>query len=187
MRWRISKAMKRKKKHRRNRFFLYGGSTRDQKLSQTLSTLSHPQAFKAFPPLPSPPRLFHRPSEDAGAFCKTKMTILGIGVDILHLPRLRRVLLNHPERFLTRILTKSEQTEFRAIQAKAGGKIDHDGPVQFLGARWALKEACYKAIYPHHKLTWQDVSVIKENGMTLSRSASPHLLFTVHMLFNKVY
>ncbi|KAF9961881.1 hypothetical protein BGZ70_008171 [Mortierella alpina] len=92
------------------------------------------------------------------------MTILGIGIDILHLPRLRQVLLKHPERFLTRILTRSEQAEFRAIQAKAGGQIDHDKPVQFLGARWALKEACYKAVYPHHKLTWQDVTVIKENG-----------------------
>ncbi|KAG0213328.1 hypothetical protein BGX28_004666 [Mortierella sp. GBA30] len=50
------------------------------------------------------------------------MTILGIGIDILHLPRLKRVLLNHPERFLTRILTKSEQAEFRVIQEQAGGK-----------------------------------------------------------------
>lgn len=76
------------------------------------------------------------PQKTLVALYKIKMTILGIGVDILHLPRLRRVLLNHPERFLTRILTKSEQAEFRAIQEKAGGKIDHDGPVQFLGARY---------------------------------------------------
>ncbi|KAF9357309.1 hypothetical protein BGX26_003914 [Mortierella sp. AD094] len=92
------------------------------------------------------------------------MTILGIGVDILHLPRMQRVLLRHPDRFVTRVLTNIEQQEFRAIQESVGGKIDHQQLVQFLGARWALKEACYKAMFPHHKLTWQDVSVVKENG-----------------------
>ncbi|KAG0367264.1 hypothetical protein BGZ54_004157 [Gamsiella multidivaricata] len=92
------------------------------------------------------------------------MTILGIGVDILHLPRLKQVLQRHPKRFLTRILTKTEQEEFRMIQQQAGGNIEGDEPIRYLGARWALKEASYKAMYPHHKLTWQDVAVVKENG-----------------------
>ncbi|KAF9171992.1 hypothetical protein BGX21_006642 [Mortierella sp. AD011] len=92
------------------------------------------------------------------------MTILGIGVDILHLPRIQRILLSRPDRFITRILTDIEQQEFRAIQESVGGEIDHQQLVRFVGARWALKEACYKAMFPHHKLTWQDVSVVKENG-----------------------
>lgn len=79
-------------------------------------------------------------------------------------PRLRQVLVRHPERFLTRILTKPEQEEFREIQGRAGGRIDDDAPVRYLGVRWALKEASYKAMYPHHKLTWQDVRVVKEEG-----------------------
>ncbi|KAF9357630.1 hypothetical protein BGX34_009287 [Mortierella sp. NVP85] len=92
------------------------------------------------------------------------MTILGIGVDILHLPRMRQVLARHPERLITRILTKSEQQEFHAIREKAGQTNDDDAPIRYLGARWALKEASYKAMYPHHKLTWQDVTVVKQGG-----------------------
>ncbi|KAF8930289.1 hypothetical protein BGZ58_008350 [Dissophora ornata] len=92
------------------------------------------------------------------------MTILGIGVDILHLPRLRQVLSRHPERFVTRILTKVEQEEFHAIKRKAEGDADNNAPLRYLGSRWALKEACYKAMYPHYKLTWQDVTVVKEDG-----------------------
>ncbi|KAF9106300.1 hypothetical protein BGX27_009244 [Mortierella sp. AM989] len=92
------------------------------------------------------------------------MTILGIGVDILHLPRMERILLRRPSRIITRVLTNIEQQEFRALQESVGGKINHQDLVKFVGARWALKEACYKAMFPHHKLTWQDVSVLKENG-----------------------
>ncbi|KAF8975023.1 hypothetical protein BGZ46_009496 [Entomortierella lignicola] len=77
---------------------------------------------------------------------------------------MQRVLLRRPDRLLTRVLTNIEQQEFRALKERVGGKMDHHELVHFLGARWALKEACYKAMFPHHKLTWQDVSVVKENG-----------------------
>ncbi|KAG0306603.1 hypothetical protein BGZ98_002074 [Dissophora globulifera] len=80
------------------------------------------------------------------------MTILGIGVDILHLPRLRQALSRHPKRFVTRILTKIEQDELQAIRERTGDKDTE------------AVEACYKAAFPHHKLTWQDVTVVKENG-----------------------
>ncbi|KAF9335442.1 hypothetical protein BG006_000080 [Podila minutissima] len=89
--------------------------------------------------------------------------ILGIGVDILHLPRLKGLLSRRPDRFLTRILTEVEQKEFKVLQQQAGG-ADQEGPLRYLGARWALKEASYKALYPHHKLTWQDVTVAKQDG-----------------------
>ncbi|KAF9189939.1 hypothetical protein BGZ51_009151 [Haplosporangium sp. Z 767] len=92
------------------------------------------------------------------------MPILGIGVDILHLPRIRQVLLRHPKRLLTRILTKTEQDEFRVLQEGTDGDIDHDNLIRYLGTRWTLKEASYKALYPHHKMTWQDVTVVKDNG-----------------------
>jgi len=149
--------------------------------------------------------------------------ILGIGVDILHLPRFQRLFRLRPERLITRILTKSEQNEFFAIQARvrardsalaaaatdtdvealssssssslassastarfsavniehagtepasssssekpASTRIDHnDESLRYLASRWALKEASFKALYPHHTLTWQDVTIVKENG-----------------------
>ncbi|KAF9896531.1 hypothetical protein BX616_007267 [Lobosporangium transversale] len=92
------------------------------------------------------------------------MTILGIGIDILHLPRIKHILIRHPERFLTRILTKTELQEYRVLLEKTSGKVDVDAPVRYLGARWALKEASYKAAFPHHKLTWQDVIITKKDG-----------------------
>ncbi|KAG0333019.1 hypothetical protein BG000_009536 [Podila horticola] len=93
--------------------------------------------------------------------------ILGIGVDILHLPRLKGLLSRRPDRFLTRILTEVEQKEFKALQQQAGG-ADQEGPLRYLGARWALKEASYKALYPHHKLTWQDVTVAKQDVLIIA-------------------
>jgi len=68
-------------------------------------------------------------------FCCRRMTVLGIGVDILHLPRMRQVLARHPERFITRILTKPELQEFHAIREKAGETNDDDAPVRYLGVR----------------------------------------------------
>ncbi|KAK3837066.1 MAG: 4'-phosphopantetheinyl transferase [Linnemannia elongata] len=92
------------------------------------------------------------------------MGILGIGIDILHLPRLKQVLSRRPDRFLTRVLTKAELTDFEQLKTEIHGKVAHDRAVRFVGVRWALKEATYKAMTPRHKLTWQDVTVYKDQG-----------------------
>lgn len=63
-----------------------------------------------------------------------KAMILGIGVDILHLPRLKGLLSRRPDRFLTRILTEVERNEFKVLQEQAGG-ADQEGPLRYLGAR----------------------------------------------------
>ncbi|KAG0277366.1 hypothetical protein BGZ96_002890 [Linnemannia gamsii] len=92
------------------------------------------------------------------------MGILGIGIDILHIPRLKQVLSRRPDRFLTRILTKAELTELEKLKTELNGEIVHDRAIRFVGARWALKEATYKALTPRLKLTWQDVTVYKDQG-----------------------
>ncbi|KAF9105544.1 hypothetical protein BGX29_012026 [Mortierella sp. GBA35] len=119
------------------------------------------------------------------------MGIIGIGIDILHVPRMRMVLGRNPQRFLARVLTKAEladftilkqeleeQGKYKRLKEELDGQVDNkklkeeldkqvntdDRAVRFIGARWALKEACYKAMTPHHKLTWQDVSVYKDRG-----------------------
>ncbi|KAK0553860.1 hypothetical protein OC845_000997 [Tilletia horrida] len=33
--------------------------------------------------------------------------------------------------------------------------------MQWLGLRWAAKEAAYKALYPEHRLKWHDVQISK--------------------------
>jgi holo-[acyl-carrier protein] synthase len=121
------------------------------------------------------------------------MGILGIGVDILHMPRLKQVISRRPDRFLTRILTKAELADLEKLKTELDGEIDHDRAIRFVGARyvsffifcmslegqertvfvlitlshlyrWALKEATYKALTPRLKLTWQDVTVYKDQG-----------------------
>ncbi|KAF8485041.1 4'-phosphopantetheinyl transferase [Russula ochroleuca] len=66
------------------------------------------------------------------------MTILGIGVDVLHLPRLIRHLSDN--RLARRILTFQSN------------------------CRWAVKEAVYKAVYPALRPTWQDFTLRKCTG-----------------------
>lgn len=58
------------------------------------------------------------------------MTILGIGVDILHLPRLSRHLSDN--RLATRILSPAELRDYLALP-----KEDHGKRIHFLGVRCA--------------------------------------------------
>lgn len=62
--------------------------------------------------------------------------IYGIGVDLVSVPRLRRALERHGERFAGRILTGEELGEFRRSTR----------PAHFLAKRFAAKEALVKAL-----------------------------------------
>jgi len=64
-----------------------------------------------------------RPASDS-------MAILGIGVDILHLPRLTRHLSDN--RLAKRILSPAELREYLALP-----KEDHGRRIRFLGVRYA--------------------------------------------------
>ncbi|RHZ75311.1 hypothetical protein Glove_216g110 [Diversispora epigaea] len=97
--------------------------------------------------------------------------ILGIGVDIIHLPRIYSLITrNFPrqfKRFVTRILDSDEIKEFYSIfpiNNEGDNMIidNYNHPVvQYLAVRWSIKEAAYKALYPNYKATWKDLSVKK--------------------------
>ncbi|KAK0206474.1 4'-phosphopantetheinyl transferase [Desarmillaria ectypa] len=77
--------------------------------------------------------------------------ILGIGVDVVHLPRIVALIARRgPERFAQRILSNEELQSWKTIQ-----EGDH---ARFLAVRWAAKEAAYKAMYPTVKPSWKDFS-----------------------------
>ena len=59
------------------------------------------------------------------------MTILGVGVDVLHLPRLTRHLSD--SRLARRILSPAEFSDYLALP-----KEDHGKRIHFLGVRCAL-------------------------------------------------
>ncbi|CAG8649402.1 6890_t:CDS:2 [Funneliformis mosseae] len=86
--------------------------------------------------------------------------ILGIGIDIIHLPRIKDLLTRKPTsllQFSKRILSDRELKEFNE-------RDELDNNVKFLAVRWTLKEAAYKALFPYHRMTWKDVSINKIEG-----------------------
>ncbi|KAF8271767.1 4'-phosphopantetheinyl transferase superfamily [Lactarius quietus] len=93
------------------------------------------------------------------------MTILGIGVDILHLPRLTRHLCDN--RLARRILSPAELREYLALP-----KEYRERRIRFLGVRWAVKEAVYKAVYPIVEPTWHDFTLRRPAG-----SPKPNLVY----------
>jgi holo-[acyl-carrier protein] synthase len=62
--------------------------------------------------------------------------ISGIGTDIVEIGRIRGMLEKHPESFIGRVFTETEQNE-------ANGK---KSAVEYYAGRWAVKEAVSKAL-----------------------------------------
>lgn len=62
--------------------------------------------------------------------------IVGIGVDLVHVPRIETILSEHGGKFIQRIMTESE---IEAFQQAAK-------PAEFVAARFAAKEAAAKAL-----------------------------------------
>lgn len=79
------------------------------------------------------------------------MTLVGIGTDIVHVPRMARGLERFGERYAERLLTPDELREFRRSAR----------PAQFLAKRFAAKEAFVKALGSGFRagITWRQVGV----------------------------
>ncbi|KAG1753968.1 4'-phosphopantetheinyl transferase [Suillus paluster] len=100
------------------------------------------------------------------------MPILGIGVDILHLPRLIGLLNRRgSEAFATKILSSQEFRSFQLLTEQHGDKTERIA--RFLGVRWAVKEAAYKALYPIRP-TWKEITYSSFDGVT---GAKPTLVY----------
>ncbi|ELU36123.1 ACPS domain-containing protein [Rhizoctonia solani AG-1 IA] len=93
--------------------------------------------------------------------------ILGIGVDVCHVPRIARLATN--PRFPARILSSSEHGRFNLLN----GSTER---IRFLAVRWAIKESAYKALYPSYKPTWKDLAFLTHRPET----RKPTLTFAKH-------
>ena len=83
--------------------------------------------------------------------------IIGIGIDIEEVERIREAIERHGERFVQRVFTPGEVAY---VEAKAN-------KWERYAARFAAKEAAMKAIGTgwDHGVTWRDVEVVNEpNG-----------------------
>lgn len=84
------------------------------------------------------------------------MSVTGIGVDLVHLPRLRQVVARWQDRFLRRVFTDAEIAYCRARR----------DPIPHLAARFAAKEAALKALGTGLRLgiRWRELEVRREPG-----------------------
>ncbi|KAL0077132.1 4'-phosphopantetheinyl transferase [Phycomyces blakesleeanus] len=93
--------------------------------------------------------------------------ILGIGVDLLHLPRLASLVARRGSGGLAkRILSKNEHEMFtrKFPTSECRDQVVQEQQLMFLAKRWCIKEAIYKALFPVQKLEWKQVTVTKLKG-----------------------
>jgi len=115
------------------------------------------------------------------------MGIIGVGVDIIHVPRIVSLVTRRtPAKLAARILSPSEFSEWETLSpqttststmtAKDSNVITTGTPewVRFLAVRWAVKEAAYKALFPNYNPTWKELLVSKEPS---SDGGKPRLRF----------
>jgi holo-[acyl-carrier protein] synthase len=96
--------------------------------------------------------------------------IVGIGIDVIEIHRIRDVMERQGARFRDRVFTPAEQ--------EYCGR--HRDPAPSYAARFAAKEAMFKAIGTGwaEGVTWQDVEVVRADsgapGIRLSGAAARH-------------
>ncbi|KAJ2806411.1 hypothetical protein H4R20_001699 [Coemansia guatemalensis] len=89
--------------------------------------------------------------------------IIGVGVDILCAARIEAIVRRgsrYTARFARRILSSDEINYFQYRVASS----EEEAQVRYLALRWCLKEAIYKATYPHQILRWSDVHIFKRGS-----------------------
>ena len=86
----------------------------------------------------------------------SEVTVLGVGLDLVAVPRVERLLERHGERAMARLLTKSEW-EYCSTRA---------APAIHVAARLAAKEAAYKALTHDSEsrdIGWREVEVSRDD------------------------
>jgi holo-[acyl-carrier protein] synthase len=80
--------------------------------------------------------------------------IVGIGIDLIEIQRIRDVHARHQERFIDRILTAAEKEYV----------LKHADPGARLAGRWAAKEAALKALGTGlaEGLSWREIEIFPD-------------------------
>lgn len=115
------------------------------------------------------------------------MPVHGIGIDILHVPRLAALIKRRGlSKLASRILSPVELGAFRALtcQPESGGggtsvanERGLESIVRFLGVRWAVKEAAYKALHPLRP-TWKELTY---TSFDVKNGLKPALVYTTSL------
>ncbi len=93
--------------------------------------------------------------------------ILGIGMDLVEVPRIEAALVRHGVRFAQRVLAESEFRRFAA----------HARPAAYLAKRFAAKEAFSKAMGTgmRHPVSWRSICVINHESGRPDFELAPEL------------
>lgn len=92
--------------------------------------------------------------------------IIGIGIDAVELSRIEKLIQEKPK-FIARILTPNEMTRFQQLSGKR--------QVEFLGGRYACKEAFSKAWGTGiGKVTFQDLEILADEHGAPQVTKSPY-------------
>ncbi|BCA86558.1 holo-[acyl-carrier-protein] synthase [Enterococcus saigonensis] len=92
--------------------------------------------------------------------------IKGIGIDAVELTRIKKIITDKPQ-FAQRVLTAKELAIFENLSFKR--------QVEFLGGRYACKEAFSKAWGTGiGKVTFQDLEILPDDFGAPKMTASPH-------------
>lgn len=117
--------------------------------------------------------------------------VLGIGIDILHLPRLRHLTERRIKRsefgssfpvrtsratdgaartsldkLAKRILCEAEKKEYDQMARTQSDEVEELSRLEkYIAVRWSAKEAAYKALYPKYVLSWKDLCVQKPGAV----------------------
>jgi len=86
--------------------------------------------------------------------------ISGVGIDLVHIPRFERIARKWEARFLDRLFTEQEKKEC----------LRRANPYPSLAARFAAKEAFFKASSRLSVLPWKEIEVVSR------KSGQPFLL-----------
>jgi holo-[acyl-carrier protein] synthase len=94
--------------------------------------------------------------------------IVGIGIDVVEIRRMREILARQHDRFERRVYTDSEREYCRG----------HRDPAPSFAARFAAKEAVFKALGTGwgQGVGWQDVEVVRSAGQAPTVRLSGHAL-----------
>jgi holo-[acyl-carrier protein] synthase len=77
--------------------------------------------------------------------------LVGNGIDIIRISRVQQTLDRYGERFLSRVFTAAEAAYCRSRR----------NPAASLAARFAAKEACFKAVGGTRRPFWREIEVVR--------------------------
>eukprot|EP00834_Sanchytrium_tribonematis_P006901 NODE_556_length_6108_cov_1.468464.p5 type:complete len:108 gc:universal NODE_556_length_6108_cov_1.468464:26-349(+) len=88
------------------------------------------------------------------------MSILGVGCDVLSLPRFHRVFKKYPDRIKSKLLSEEELKMY-------------NGDWNYLATRFSVKESAFKATQTH---TWKTLTLSKDGRKPILKSELGHKL-----------